>query len=189
MKIRTRRVIALLAAVCGIVGLVVFAGAGRSQSERPNTVHFLSITNGLVGPISTTYQTFSTNTAAIIQKWLHDGTNAAVLRVTNNRPCAIWLFPFPRIQTTSKPSFCYDSILLDAPTFSGIRLPAGEATNIQIAIFVPQNERWRIEVGYTEERGGSLVDLLRNLPGDLRAFGSKQIVQHTIPIQSEWIPP
>jgi hypothetical protein len=182
----THKAIVLLTAICGIAGLVLLASVGRPKSERSNTAHLLGITNGLVGPMSTTYQAFSTNTAATIQKWFRDGTNAALLRVTNNQRCAIWLFPFARLQTKSKSS---ESILLDAPTFSGVRLLAGQATDVQIAIFA-QNEAWRIEIGYTRERGGSFMDRLRHLPRDVRAFATRRgIMENTIPIQTEWIQP
>src|SRR6266568_6605572 len=119
-------------ALCGIIGLVLLGS--RPNSEKPNTAHFLGFTNGLVGTMAITYQTFSTNTAATIQKWLHDGTNAALLRVTNNQSCAIRLFPFARIWTNTQSPSNYESILLDAPDFSGVWVPAGQATNVQVIV-------------------------------------------------------
>ncbi len=190
MKIQTLpATVLLVAAVGGVFVWVLSRSVDRSISAKPCTANIIGLTNGRIGPMSATYQTFSTNTAAAIQRWLSDGTNAAVVRVTNSQNCAIWIFPFVRIHSRSNSSAIHESLHLDAPNFSGIRLAAGQATNMQVATFA-LTDPWRIEVGYTRERGNSFVERVLNLPRDLLAVATgRGIVENTTPIHTDWIQP
>jgi len=194
MKRRTlTAIVVLVTAWVGVFVWVFSPSDERATAVTPCTANIIGMTNGLVGPMSAGYQRFSSNTAATIRQWYNDGTNAAVVRVTNHQSSAIWLFPFVTIQTQTNASGVasafHDSLLLDAPTFSGIRLAAGQAGNLQIATFAQTNS-WRFEVGYTRERGSSFAERVRNLRRDLQAaVTGRGIVENTTPIYTEWVQP
>jgi hypothetical protein len=176
---KPRITIALLGCLAVIGVMLLFT---RPTPAAPQSVRFAGFTNGVVGPIAPVYATLNTNTAANFQRWLTAGTNAAVFTITNEQTCAIWLYPFARICTEDdKPT--PEMALLNAPSFSGIRLSPGEVADIQVAM-LPHHGPWRLQLSYHRDScGDSFLKHFKRLPEEFRARAMGRPVQvqmHTI---------
>lgn len=178
-----------------ILAVVLLGGFGlaflasRPVAAPPNTAHLLGITNGAVSNMATTYQAFSTNTAATVAKWRLDGTNAVILRVTNHQRADVVLSSFARVHTNRQGGI-YESILLNAENFSGVVVGAGEAVNVQVLI-LGGSAPWRVELGYIKISDGPLNERLLDLPRGIWAWFSSPgvVTRHATPIYSEWVSP
>jgi len=147
----------------------------RSQPSALS-IGFAGSTNGVIGPIASTFSKMTTNHTAAIQAWLAAGTNGAVFTVTNQLGYAIDIFPFARIYTTTTPPM--QTPLLNAPNGSGIRLPAGQIATVKIAE-LPHSFPWKMELCYhRRQSSGWLSAMLESVSGSLNAT-------HTM--QSDWI--
>ena len=73
--------------------------------------------------------------------------------------------------------------LLNAPTYSGIRVPSGGVTTIQVAM-LPHEAPWRLQLYYDHEScTDSFLGKLKRLPKSLLAMAVGQPIQaemHTI---------
>src|SRR4051812_7667948 len=105
--------------LCCVVGSIALCSTKRLAAPQLTKIHFLGLTNGWVSPMSINYGKLSARDAAFVQSWLQDGTNAAILRITNDLRRKIELFPFADIETKSsmepppglvcEPTFILDS--------------------------------------------------------------------------------
>ena len=94
------------------------------------------------------FATFTTNDAAVIQRWLADGTNGALFTITNQQSCDIWIFPLGRvINAGAKPAYD-ETPLLNAPNFSGICLKPRQVATIEVAVLAHEAP-WRMRFSYT----------------------------------------
>src|SRR5215471_13620622 len=135
-----RPLVVVLAVAClAIVCIALFVV--RPASRTPQRVRFTGFTNGVVGAITPTFASLTTNNAAGIQRWLTAGTNGAVFAITNQQSSAIWVFPLGRMCTDEAVPMRDETPLLNAPTFSGIRLLPGQAADIQVAV-LPHSAPW-----------------------------------------------
>ena len=146
-------------------------------------IRFASFTNGIVGAVAPVFSTLTTNNAATIQRWLAAGTNAAEFTITNQQSCAIWLFPLGRICTEEAQPMRDETPLLNAPNFSGIRVPPGQVATVQVAV-LPHQAPWRLQLYYHRDScSDTFLNRLRLLPQTLRAATTGKPVQmqmHTI---------
>ena len=108
-----------------VIAFVIWFAA-RSQPSGLS-IGFAGSTNGVVGPIAPTFSKMTTNHAAANQAWLAAGTNGALFMVTNQHRYAIDIFPVARIYTSKTNAL--QTPLLNAPTWSGIRLAPGETVD------------------------------------------------------------
>ena len=169
-----------------VVACVVLAGVAwvltLSTPPAAQTARFAGFTNGVVG-LAPVFSTLHTNYAATIQRWLQAGTNVAEFTITNQQNCAIWLYPVGRICTTEASSMSEDTPLLNAPNFSGIRLPPGQAATVQVAV-LPHQTPWRLQFSYHREScSDTFWNRVKTLPEFLRAVGTRTPVRaemHTI---------
>ncbi len=150
------------------VAAVLSSGAGASRSQ---TIALVGETNARVGPLVPIFVRISTNDASFVQKWLANGTNAGVFKLTNCQSCPVWLSPFAYLEKEGKGvGSREETLVLNAPTFSGIYLLPGKSATIEVAM--PREKgRQRIMFQYTRD---SCHDSLAN---SLKTFFS------------DWIPP
>jgi hypothetical protein len=162
--IAMKRLLLALAATLAAASIVWFF----SRSKPPGSgIGFAGFTNGVIGPIAPTFGTLTTNNAATIRAWLAAGTNGTVFAVTNQHSYAIDIFPLARIYTTNAGSM--ETPLLNAPTWSGIRLLPGQATTVQVAE-LPHSVPWRLAVIYhRRQSSGWASAMAESLSGALRA--------------------
>src|SRR5947209_631258 len=88
-----RRIVVLI--VLFLLGAFWLLAARSGAVGQPR---FIGLTNGTVGVISSTYAGFSSNHSSIVQRWIARGTNAAVVRLTNDGSSGVWLFPSASIE-------------------------------------------------------------------------------------------
>ena len=146
-------------------------------------IRFAGFTNGLVGAVPPVFATLSTNYAATVQRWLAAGTNGAEFTITNQQSCAIWLSPLGLICTEEATPMRDATPLLNAPNFSGIRVPPGQAATVQVAV-LPHQAPWRLQLYYHRDAcSDTFLNRLRLLAQSLRAMTTGKPVQmqmHTI---------
>jgi hypothetical protein len=177
MRNRTSLIIAALLAT-------VFTGCSKhppTAATNPQTVGFNSFTNGFVGTLAPVFASLTTNDAAVIQQWLADGTNSAVFTITNHQSCDIWVFPLGRIINAGAHPTNDETLILNAPNFSGIHLRPRQVSTIQVAV-LPHQAPWRMEFYYT--RTDQHVSLAESL--DAMIF-RKPIQAQTYTIESDII--
>jgi hypothetical protein len=141
----------------------IFAGCSRhplTAPTSPQPVSFSGYTNGVVGAIAPVVATMTTNYAAVIQRWLADGTNGAVFTITNQQTCDIWIYPLGRIINAGGHAAYDETPLLNAPTFSGICLMPRQVATLEVAVF-PHEAPWRMSFMYT--RTDQHIGLLESL--------------------------
>jgi hypothetical protein len=129
----------------------IFTGCSKHPATAPTSpqpVSFSGYTNGVVGAIVPVFATFTTNDAAVIQRWLADGTNGALFTITNRQSCDIWIFPLGRIINAGGHAAYDETPLLNAPNFSGIRLKPRQVATIEVAV-LPHEAPWRMSFSYT----------------------------------------
>src|SRR5437867_1244898 len=168
-------------------GCLAFVGLAllysRPSPVTPQSVRFAGLTNGVVGAVAPLFATLSTNNAADIQRWLAAGTNGAEFTITNQQSCAIWLYPLGRICTEEAQPMRDETPLLNAPNFSGIRVPPGQAATVRVAV-LPHQAPWRLQLYYHRDScSDTFLNRLRLLPQSLRAMTTGRPVQmqmHTI---------
>ena len=180
-----RRILVAVVACVALVGVAwVFTSSAPPAIQ---TARFARFTNGVVG-LALVFSALHTNYAAAIQRWLDAGTNVAEFTITNQQSCAIWLSPVGYIGTAeatpNDPKLMSGvTPLLNAPNFSGIRLPPGQAATVQVAVF-PHQSPWRLQLSYHREScSDSFVNNLKTLPESLRARAAGRPIQaemHTI---------
>jgi hypothetical protein len=144
MKHRTPLIIAALLAT-------IFTGCSKHPPTAPTSpqpVSFSGYTNGVVGAIVPVFATFTTNYAAVTQRWLADGTNGALFTITNQQSCDIWIHPLGRIINAGGHAAYDETPLLNAPNFSGICLKPRQVATIEVAV-LPHEEPWRMRFSYT----------------------------------------
>jgi len=162
-----KRGITIVAIGClAIVGVAMFFT--RPSPAAPQSIRFAGFTNGVVGNIAPVCATTTTNNATKIQQWLAAGTNGAVFTITNQQTSDIFIFPFGRICTERGTPSREEMPLLNAPTFSGIRLAPGQVADIQIAV-LPNPSPWRLELLYDRDScSESFFNRIMRLPASLR---------------------
>jgi hypothetical protein len=158
----------LVVAVCALAWFL-----SRSTGHQHTTAHLLGFTNGVVGAIAPTFSTLTTNHASAFRQWLAAGTNAALFGITNRENCRIDIFPVCRFYTRETRPIDEETPLLNAPTFSGIRLMPGEGITAQVAL-LPHHGPWKVMFIY--HRYG----FLQGIGGIPNPGGS---------IESDWITP
>lgn len=174
------------------IAVLALAAGALLLMPRPRaasqSIHFTRYTNGIVGAVVPVFSTLTTNNAATIQRWLAAGTNVAEFTLTNRLSCAIWLFPLGRICTDEPQPSREDTPLLNAPNFSGIRVPPGQAATVQVAL-LPHQAPWRLELHYHRDSGSdTLLNRLRLLEQSVLAATTGQPIQQPLQtIESEWI--
>ena len=143
MKYRTPLIIAALLAT-------IFTGCSKhppTAATSPQPISFNGFTNGYVGTLAPVLATLTTNDAAVIQRWLADGTNSAVFTITNHQSCDIWIYPLGRICNAGAHPTNDLTPILNAPNFSGIHLKPREVATIQVAV-LPHQAPWRMQFSY-----------------------------------------
>ena len=187
---RTKLSLALLLTVgafCVVGALTTLIGR---RGTKPNvTIQFLSLTNGAVGPVVQAYMKFSPKYYDLVNAWMKDKTNAAVVRIINHEPSGIWIFPFANIKSPPEPN--QEALVIDAPTYSGVRIPPGEAREVQVAVFRPQTNHWKVSIGYTRERvSETSLQRFARIPLEItRVLRLQPIVEQTIPATTDWLNP
>jgi hypothetical protein len=133
---------------------------------RPQTVSFSGYTNGVVGFVASTMVTWK-NQGPAIQQWLTAGTNAAVFAITNCQTCPVVVYPFVQIRDAGGCLVGHQTLLLNAPNFSGIQLKPGQVGLLQIAL-LPHDAPWRALFFYHRDQpigvGESLQALILRRP-------------------------
>ena len=170
-----------------VVASVALAGTAlvltRPTPSMSQPIRFAGFTNGVVGAVAPVFATLSTNNAATIQRWQAAGTNGAEFTITNQQSCAIWLFPLGGICTDGAKPMREETPLLNAPNFSGIRVPPGQAATVRVAV-LPHQAPWRLQLYYHRDScSDTFLKRLRLLPQSLRAMTTGRPVQmqmHTI---------
>ena len=139
----------ILALVIFLIGAFCLAATWSEQrGGKAVRAQVLGLTNGTVGTMSTTYSGFASNYATIVRDWMQRGTNTLLVHVVNEGSAGVWLFPFATIEDTVLE---HDALLLNAPNYSGILLPAHSSTNVEVAIFQPTSGRLRARLPYTRD--------------------------------------
>jgi hypothetical protein len=141
----------------------------QPMTVRTQSIRLTGFTNGFVGVVATINASLSSNNAASFQHWLDAGTNSAVFAITNQQTCAIWLYPVGRICSTNATQASEETLLINTPTFSGIKLSPGQHAEILVAV-TPQQSPWRLQVYYSRDScSDSFLNRLKMLPSSLRA--------------------
>jgi hypothetical protein len=167
-----KRLLALAAFL--VIALVIWF-VPRSQPSGLS-IGLAGSTNGVVGPIAPTFGKMTTNDAAAIQAWLAAGTNGTLFTVTNQHTYAIDVFPVARIYTTN--AIPVQTPLLNAPTWSGIRLAPGQVATVQVAE-LPHSFPWMVELCYhRRQSSGWASAMFEAVSGALKT---------THATQSDWI--
>jgi len=158
----------------------------RPVPSVPQPIHFAGYTNGVVGAVVPVFARLRTNNAATIQHWMAAGTNGVEFTITNQQSCAIWLFPLGRICTAASP-IGDETPLLNAPTFSGIRVPPGQTATVQVAVLSHQ-EPWRLQLLYHRDScSDTLLNRLRLLPQEVRCMTTGRPLQMRMyTMESDW---
>jgi hypothetical protein len=187
-----RTMLFALGALLLLAGLFVAAlFSSQAGGSRAQTIALVGETNGLLGPLVPIFVRLSTNDAIFVKRWLATGTNAAVFKLTNSQSCPVWLSPFAYLEKEGKGGGSYvQSLVLGAPTFSGIYLLPGKAATIEVAL-PREQERRRIMFQYTRDScNDSLVNSLKMLPRVWRARANGTPVQiDSFSFFSDWISP
>ena len=173
--VRRLATISIIAAV--VLAAVCVIWSPRRSSFKPEFAPFAGYTNGTIGAIAPLFATLSATESATIKRWLAAGTNAAMFTISNQQTCSIWVLPFVNIYGGA-PQTCTETVpLLDAPSFSGIKLAPRQIATVQVAM-VDSNALWRAEFEYTRDScSDSLANGLRMLPEELRAWATRTPVQ------------
>jgi hypothetical protein len=174
---RVRRFVTIaVVATVGLTGLCILSSPRRSNFKSERAL-FAGYTNGTIGVIAPTFSTLSTKESATINRWLTGGTNAALFTITNQQVCSIWILPFVSICGAATPTWRETVPLLNAPSFSGIKLQPSQTVTVQVAV-VSNSVPWRAEFEYTRDScSDSLVNGLRMLPEQLRAMATRRPVR------------
>jgi hypothetical protein len=70
-----------------------------------------------------------------------------------------------------------DTPLLNAPDFSGTRLPTGQAASVQVAV-LPHQTAWRLQLHYHRDScSDTFWNRVKTLPEVLRAVGTRTPVR------------
>jgi hypothetical protein len=129
----------------------LFTGCSKhspTAAKSPQPISFSGYTNGVVGAVAPVFATLTTNNAAVIQRWLADGTNGALFTITNLQDCSVDLFPIGRMRSKGEHPLNDETPLLNAPTFSGIRLQPGQVAIVQVAV-LPHQGSWYFQINCT----------------------------------------
>ena len=173
MTIAMKRLLPALAAFLAVVSVFWFFPRSKPTGLG---IGFAGFTNGVVGPIAQTFGALTTNNAAAVRAWLAAGTNGTVFMVTNQHSYAMDIFPVARIYAANAGSI--ETPLLNAPTWSGIRLLPGQTRTVQVAE-LPHSKPWRLAVIYhRRQSSGWARSMAESLSGALTATHS---------MQSDWI--
>jgi hypothetical protein len=175
-RTRIRAGIAIAAVGCFVITLSALLQP-QPPVSIPQALHFAGLTNGIVGPLTPVYASLSTNTSTKVQQWLAAGSTGAIFSVTNEQTCAIWFFPVGTMSVENEGSVNEPTWLLNASTFSGIKLEPGQATNIQVAAN-SNGKPWRLMLNYHRDScSDSFINRLKLVPASLRARASGQPIQ------------
>jgi len=143
MKYRTPLITAAL-----IVSVFTGCSKPHATSPKPQPITFVGYTNGVVGEIAPVFAKGTDDSSAAINGWLAAGTNGAVFIITNRQDCPIDLFPIGRMRSRGEHPMNEETPLLNAPTFSGIRLQPGQVATVQVAV-LPHQGSWYFQINCT----------------------------------------
>ena len=178
----------LVLAASLVIGLA-WLGSIRSGPKAQGAV-LVSYTNGFIGAIAPVFPTLGTNHAATYRRWLAGGTNGAVFRLTNQQSCAIWIYPIAWLSGADPRQPAEETPVLNAPSFSGLRLERGEIAEVQVAV-PSQAGDWKLRLQYHRDLcTDTFFNRAKFLPASLRSAISGQSMEvPSFPIESEWVRP
>ena len=141
-----------LLVVCSVTALALLWLFARSGPDL-RTIALAGITNVPAGPLEPMFSTIfrSNETAqAAIREWAAQGTNVAIFVVTNPHRFPIKLFPVARVLTRQGKPVLEETLLLNAPDFTGILLQRSQVATVHVAA-IRQTQPWKLRLTYHRE--------------------------------------